>query len=67
MGSIRVDIDDLLERLKDMSDNEFSIVELVIDDNYYGGSSLKLKAIDISEEEDTDYGEIGDVSDEFGI
>ena len=50
-----------------MSDNEFSIVELVIDDNYYGGSSLKLKAIDISEEEDTDYGEIGDVLDEFGI
>lgn len=66
MSKIKVDIEDLLDKLNSMLDDEFSVVELVIDsDGFYDESILKLKAIDISEDEDADYGEVQGISDEF--
>ena len=61
---IKVDIEDLADKLNDMLKDEFATVELTLElDGYYGDSSLKLKAIDISQEEDADYGEIPGIPD----
>lgn len=66
MSSIRVDIDDLVNRLNDMLNDDYSIVELVIEeDEYYSNSVLSIKAIDISNDDNVDYGELSDISDEF--
>ena len=66
MSSIRVDIDDLVNRLNDMLNDDYSIVELVIEeDEYYSNSVLSIRAIDISNDDNVDYGELSDISDEF--
>ena len=42
MSSIRVDIDDLVNRLNDMLNDDYSIVELVIEeDEYYSNSTIE--------------------------
>lgn len=61
--SIKVDIDELIDRLEQMRNDEFVTVELTINtENYYEDYSLRLKALDISQEEDADYGEIGAIT-----
>lgn len=64
---IRVDIEDLMEKLKEMLEDNFSVVELtVIAGNYFDEYSLGLKAVDISEDDDNaDYGELNCISDDF--
>lgn len=63
---IRVDIEELLESLIGMRDEGYSTVELVINtSNYYDDYTLDLKAIDISSEENIDYGTIGCIPEDF--
>ena len=63
---IKVDIEELIQRLQNMLDDEFVTVELTINtENYYDDYTLGLKAIDISQEENVEYGELGCVSDYF--
>lgn len=64
--SIKIDIEELMDKLKEMSEDEFVTVELTINaSNYYDDYTLGLKAINISEEEDADYGELNCISDDF--
>jgi hypothetical protein len=63
---IKVDIEELIERLNQMLEDEYATVELTINTaNYYDDYTLSLKALDISQEENTDYGEIACVADYF--
>lgn len=63
---IKVDIEELMDRLKQMLEDEFVTVEITINTaNYYDDYTLGLKAIDISQEENADYGEIPCISDDF--
>ena len=64
---IKVDIEELMQRLQDMLDDDYVTVELTINtENYYDDYTLSLKALDISQEEDVEYGQIGCVPDYFG-
>lgn len=64
--TIKVDIEELMDKLKEMLQDEFVTVELTINtSNYYDDYTLGLKAINISEEEDADYGELACISDDF--
>lgn len=64
--SIKVDIEELMDKLKEMLEDEFVTAELTINtSNYYEDYTLGLKAIDISEEENADYGELNCITDDF--
>ena len=56
---IRLDIDDLLEKLKDMQDEGYTIIELRIEDG-----QVQSYAYDTVDESSVDYGEVITV-DEF--
>lgn len=56
---IRLDIDDLLEKLKDMQDEGYTIIELRIEDG-----QVQSYAYDTVDESSVDYGEVLTV-DEF--
>ena len=56
---IRLDIDDLLEKLKDMQDEGYTIIELRIEDG-----QVQPYAYDTVDESSVDYGEVLTV-DEF--
>lgn len=63
---IKVDIEELIERLSQMVEDGFVTAELtLITSNYIDDTSLKLSAVDISQEDNIDYGEIRSISDEF--
>lgn len=63
---IRVDIEELVDKLKEMLQDGFVTVELTVNmSNYYDDYTLGMKAIDISEEENGDYGELTCISDDF--
>lgn len=63
---IKVDIEELMQKLQNMLDDEFVTVELTINSgDYYDDFTLGLKALDISQEEDVEYGELSCVTDYF--
>lgn len=63
---IRVDIEELMEKLKEMQEDDFTTVELTINtSNYYDDFTLALRAVDISDNNNVEYGEIMNISDEF--
>lgn len=64
--SIKVDIEELMEKLKEMLEDDYATVEIDINiSDYYDDYSLGLKAVNIADGEDTDYGELNCISDEF--
>lgn len=64
MSKIRVDIDDLTEKLEAMKEDDFVIVELdIVEDDYT--SELMLSAVSFEMEEPVSYGSIGQTDDEL--
>lgn len=56
-GSIRVNLDDLLERLKDMKESDYTSVELILDlTSFEDESELKLIAHDMENDRHDEYG-----------
>ena len=65
-SNIKVDIEELLEMLKNMMDEGYTIVDIEIDNStYYDDSTLNLKAIDLSSSDNVDYGSIRSIPDDF--
>lgn len=64
MSKIRVDIDDLTEKLEAMKEDDFVTVELdIVEDDYT--SELMLSAVSFEMEEPVSYGSIGQTDDEL--
>lgn len=64
MPKIRVDIDDLTEKLEAMKEDDFVTVELdIVEDDYT--SELMLSAVSFEMEEPVSYGSIGQADDEL--
>lgn len=55
MAKIQVNIDDLLSKLEAMTEDEYSTVELDIDEDSFD-AVLKLTGVGISEEDSRSYG-----------
>lgn len=64
MSKIKVDVDELIERLQEVRQDEFVIVELDIEESSYD-CEMHIRAIGLDDTETTDYGEISEVNDEL--
>ena len=62
--SIRLDIDDVLEKLEAMKEDDFVTVELTIDSDGYS-TEIELCALGIDEEENISYGRLEDLGEEL--
>jgi hypothetical protein len=62
--NIKVDIDDLAERLEAMREDDYVTAELAINSDGYS-SELELFAVGIEDEEKLSYGKIEEQSDDF--
>ena len=65
MGKIRVDIDELLDKLHAVNEDGFTTVELEINSDEYGCSELAINAIGVEIEEPVSYGSLTEVDDEL--
>lgn len=64
MNKIKVDIDELMERLNEMKEDDYITVELeIISDRY--DSELQLNAVSFESDNPVDYGSIAETSDEL--
>lgn len=64
MNKIKVDIDELIERLNEMKEDDYITVELeIISDSY--DSELQLNAVSFESDNPVDYGSIAETSDEL--
>lgn len=64
--TIRVDIEDLMDMLKSMLEEGYTVTELELDTlSYYDDALLNLKAIDISSNDKVDYGGIRSIPEDF--
>lgn len=64
MNKIKVDIDELMERLNEMKEDDYITVELeIISDSY--DSELQLNAVSFESDNPVDYGSIAETSDEL--
>lgn len=64
MNKIKVDIDELMERLTEMKEDDYITVELeIISDRY--DSELQLNAVSFESDNPVDYGSIAETSDEL--
>lgn len=64
MNKIKVDIDELIERLNEMKEDDYITVELeIISDRY--DSELQLNAVSFESDNPVDYGSIAETSDEL--
>ena len=64
MNKIKVDIDELMERLNEMKEDDYITVELeIISDRY--DSELQLNAVSFESDNPVDYGSIAEISDEL--
>lgn len=64
MSKIKVDVDELIERLTEIRQDEFVIAELEIEESAYD-CEMQIRAIGLDDEETTDYGSISEVTDEI--
>jgi len=58
--SIRVDIEDLINKLECVKEDDFSTVELEIDNNSGMYRQLNIKAVSMMYEDPIEYGAIGE-------
>lgn len=64
MSKIKVDIDDLIDRLNEMKEDDYVTTELeIVEDNY--DCELRLSAVSFESDEPIDYGLIAETSDEL--
>lgn len=65
-ATIRVDIEEVISKLQEMITDGFVTAELTINESeYFAESTLSLKAVDISQEDNEEYGEVRCISDDF--
>lgn len=62
--SIRLDIDDVLEKLEAMKEDDFVTVELTIDSDGYN-TEIILCAVGIEEDENISYGRLEDLGEDL--
>lgn len=63
---IKVDIEELMDRLTAMMDEGFTVAQLsIITSNYLNDFELNVGAVDLSEDEIVEYGSISCIPDEF--
>lgn len=63
---IRVDIEELIERLNQMLEDGFATAEIsIVSSNYIDDTTLSLSAVDISQDNNVEYGEVCGISEEF--
>lgn len=64
--TIKVDIEELMEKLTAMLEEGFTAARLsIITSNYLDDFELKVGAVDLSEDESVEYGTIQCIPDEF--
>jgi hypothetical protein len=64
MSKIKVDIDEMIERLQEMKEDDYVTAELeIIADSY--DCELKLSAVSFDSEEPIDYGTVAETLDEL--
>lgn len=65
-SNIKVNVDELIEKLKLISDDEYNTVKIEIGDAVYeGDKALKIIAIDTINDREIEYGEVQFDSGEF--
>ena len=64
MSKIRVDVDDLLEKLNEVKEDEYTTVELEIDADEYC-SELLVSAVSFDMPEPYPYGSLAEIKDEI--
>ena len=64
MSKIRVDIDELSEKLDAMREDDYVTAELEIEEDDYS-SELHLAAVSLEEEEPISYGSINEIQDDL--
>lgn len=65
MYKIKVDIDELLDKLEEVKNDDFATVELTIDTDDDGYKELLVSAVSFDEDEPINYGIIGENEDEL--
>ena len=65
-SKITIEIEELIDRLNQMKEDGFVTAELtIVDTDYIDDTTLALRAIDISQSGNIDYGELQSISDEL--
>lgn len=65
MSKIRVDIDELIDKLEEVKNDDFATVELTIDTDDDDYKELLISAVSFDEDEPINYGIIGENEDEL--
>lgn len=65
MNKIRVDIDELVDKLEEVKNDDFATVELTIDTDDDGYKELLVSAVSFDEDEPINYGIVGENEDEL--
>lgn len=64
--TIKVDIEELIDKLTAMVEEGFTVAQLsIITSNYMNDFELRVGAVDLSEDENIEYGSIACIPDEF--
>lgn len=64
MSKIRVDIDELMDKLEAMREDDYVTAELEIEDDDYN-SELLVSAVSFEEEEPLSYGSVSEICEEL--
>lgn len=64
MAKIKVDIDELMDRLTEMKEDDYETTELEIDEDVYD-TKLNVSAVSFDSDEPIDYGSISETTEEF--